>query len=104
MVRLEGNDELLVIQAKGIGCVERNRGVGNANANMLVHHAFAFLQGQRVPGAGRGCHGRFYRRRRSVSSSKEMPGSRASMDPAYCDESGCLCLANHLCHMWPATA
>src|ERR1051326_2680146 len=50
-IRLEGDDELLIIQTKGIGGVEPHAGILEADADMLVHHALAIFQRQRVPGA-----------------------------------------------------
>src|SRR3712207_3737335 len=51
LVALEGDDELLVVQAEGVRGVDGDAGVGAADGDVLVHHALPLFLGQRVPGA-----------------------------------------------------
>src|SRR5215831_13890588 len=50
VIGFKGDNELLVIQAEGIGRIERHRGISKPNADMFIHHALTFSQGQSVPG------------------------------------------------------
>src|ERR1035437_8873867 len=50
-VGLEGYDELLIVEAEGVGGVELDARVEQADADVLVHEALALGHGEQVPGA-----------------------------------------------------
>ena len=50
-VGLEGDDELLIVQAEGVGGVEFDAGVEQADADVLVHEALALGEREEVPRA-----------------------------------------------------
>ena len=52
LVRLERDDELLVIQAVGVGGVQLHRGILSPHRDVLIHHALAVGLAQLVPGSG----------------------------------------------------
>src|SRR5918911_548524 len=49
LLRLEGDDELLIVEAERVGRVQLNGAVLRADAYVLVHHLLALLDGQPVP-------------------------------------------------------
>ena len=51
-VGLEGDDELLVVETEGVGGVEFDAGVHEADTNVFVHEALALGGREEVPGAG----------------------------------------------------
>ena len=51
-VGLEGDDELLVVETEGVGGVELDAGVHEADADVLVHEALALGGREEIPGAG----------------------------------------------------
>jgi hypothetical protein len=51
-VGFEGDDELLVVETEGVGGVEFDAWVHEADADVLVHEAFALGGGEEIPGAG----------------------------------------------------
>src|SRR5579884_1499369 len=50
-VGLEGDNEFLVVEAKRVGGVNGDAGIGQSPADVFVHHALALFHWQGIPGA-----------------------------------------------------